>query len=97
MYLRFMKKMVEDMEKEILAVKCPLCKETHEYSLEVEKDTVFYYITEEILSQSPKQRSFVRLLMCPNNQKMFQATITVNGTVSKIIKDVKVKGVLKKP
>jgi len=81
--------MPETTEK--LELKCPICKEKHEYSINVDRSHILYYM---LSSPSPTERTvkkFKRIFVCPDKNQQFQAIVTMEEGFGEIINDVSVK------
>jgi hypothetical protein len=61
---------------------CPLCGKAHVYDVDVEYSKMSYMT-------APPARTFTRFFSCPTTGQMFEAPITVSGSVL----DLEVKGV----
>ena len=82
--------MSETTEK--LELKCPICKETHEYSINVDRSLILYSLFVPSSTKSTKRtvKKFKRVFVCPVKNEQFQAIITMEEGFGEIINDVSV-------
>jgi hypothetical protein len=71
---------------------CPRCGEGHRYALNVVRSTVSQFMSDGN-GDTPKEKSFVRLFVCPTNNENFQATVSLTVPAGSRIKDVEVVSV----
>ncbi len=84
------KMMSETTEK--IELKCPICKEIHEYSITVNQSCVVYGIIVSTPSQSESTvKRFKRTFICPKKNELFQAIVTIEEGDENKINDVSVK------
>lgn len=76
------------MEETITIAECPHCKQTHKYSLQVERTMVIKLMVAEDLNNRPKPIIFSRIFTCPNKNEQFQAQITLFQSSTKHINSV---------
>jgi hypothetical protein len=71
---------------------CPICKETHLYSLQVERTFSFAYTITQLPLET--RRHFTRLFTCPKDGERFQVRFSLTETQSAKIKSVEDGGVV---
>lgn len=76
-------------EKEIDSVKirCPLCKDTHEYNIEKQSSPIMYKITEH-MEESEQKRKFRVVVACPEKDENYRATIEVTQSFGEVIDNI---------
>lgn len=77
-------------EEEKIQLNCPICKNTHEFRLEVDKSHVLYHMTSMPSERERTVKRFRRLFTCPEKNEPFEATIRMEESFSEIIHNVKV-------
>jgi hypothetical protein len=70
---------------------CPLCGNKHTYKLDVERSMVIKMLT--ALNEPHRSVKMIRIFICPQKDKEYQATLTLYENSSNRIKSVKVIGI----
>ncbi len=71
---------------------CPRCGGCHCYSLRVVRSRISHYLP-AFDRNTLREKSFVRLFVCPRDNEYFQATLSLKIEPGSMIKDVDVIGV----
>ncbi|NWL16376.1 hypothetical protein FHG08_11805 [Pseudoalteromonas sp. Scap03] len=79
------------MEDEKLKITCPLCREKHEYSINVDRSFVLYQMTSDMGTSLREIKQFKRAFVCPDKKTKFQAVIKMEYGFGEIINDVIVR------
>ena len=93
----FEKGLRELSEKNTIAIKeCPLCSNSHSYSLLVQRSSVFKMMVADMTlePEKPRRVRFKRIFTCPVKNNMFQATIIMYETSDSKIKSLEVEGII---
>ncbi len=77
-------------EDTIRIAECPLCGESHQYSMKVNREIISGLATQP---QSFRQVSFQREFACPKTKDGFEGTITLTETTMMPIVSVEILGI----
>jgi len=72
---------------EIAAILCPICGQTHRYSLKVTRNTIYYFNGRY---SDWTDRQFNRVFTCPLQNRNFKATIVLKDRREDHIEDLDV-------
>lgn len=78
-------------------IDCPLCACEHSYDIEVVRTMIFKHMGfNDVLdfNEKPKPVKFTRILVCPNRNEKFRATLRFYETSHEKISSVEVKGII---
>ena len=79
-------------ENETLTIElCPLCKNPHQFNVEVERAISMAYLS----FNTPKQKTrfFTRLFTCPKTGNDFQARFSLTESTNSTIESVNITGI----
>ena len=80
--------MSETTEK--LELKCPICKGTHEYNINVDRSGILYSMLFAPIPTKRTVKKFKRVFVCPDKNEQFQAIVTMEEGFGEIINDLSV-------
>lgn len=83
------------MLKETITIACPLCGDSHTYSLKIERSDTDYGQKSDKSVPQKQMKKITRLFTCPKMGEFFEKVIEIAEYSNSRIQKVTVKGILK--